>query len=136
MSTGRVWTGGRERARLANTEGELPPCGREVVVVKGWRWGWQTARRPDGWSGCWRAKMPLAGLGTPRSGEAVIPFGRVSSQGLLGLLVGRSRKLGLGGSGAQERGLGWREVWGLEHKEDDLTGIAAITAARSLQSDF
>lgn len=74
--------------------------------------GWQTGRRPDGRSGSWRAKMPLAGLGTPRSGEAVIPFGRVPSTGLLAMLVGEVQETGLrwvwssGEKSGLERGLG------------------------------
>lgn len=39
------------------------------------------------------------------------------------MLVGMSRKVGSGGSGAQERGLDRRGVWGLERGEHDIIAI-------------
>lgn len=79
-------------------------------------------------------KMPFTELESPRGG---ILFWMCQAQGAVGHLVKVFRKLGPGGSGAPERGLGWRERLGWGHGERDIVGTGAIlTTHHLLQSNF
>ena len=96
--------------------------------------GRQGGGKRDGLATGGRRRHSLS-WGVPGVGQR-FHSGRVNSKELLSMLMEVSRKLGRGGSGAQETELGWREVWGVAHGEHDMVGIVAMTTTHDLQTNF